>query len=652
MKFSLNKIVLFAFLVTLIPGLSLLSWTDYTTTRTELQKNFDFMVSQTGDNVAGAYKLVEISYKILSQALETDAINAFKPFVAAYEQAGGRIEDMDLESIKSELGSDWDLYVINDAGVVVATTFPKDLGLDFSQFKDFNANLQEIRKSSRYQGDRVANETLTGAVRKYAYLGTPDKKYILEVGLKSAKFEQMLKELDLTVISEGFKDFNDNLISVNIFNSDGEKYNEPDFVPTDKQKADVMSVYSTGVSIDYLVPESNERRMYLKADVDDDNFSASHGDKALELIFSTKQLDDKLAQLARNQLLITALFIVIGTVVASLLALRLSKPIAQLTSALGVIASGDLEHAIPEARGTVEVGKLTSGLKAMVASIKDKIAEITLTTVAYERFVPKEFLTLLQKQKITDVVIGNSSSQKMAVLISDIRNFTSMSEKFSAAETFELLNGYLEALTPAISKNGGFIDKYIGDAVMALFNTKSECPVKAAVEMNLLLNAWNRSPARAGRAEVRMGVGIHTGDLVLGTIGQVDRMDTTVVSDTVNVAFRLEALTKTYGAMILISEKVFTTLPDEMRDMCRFVDCVRVKGKTQELNVYEVFGSDEHGTVLAKRESRTEFERLVREGGNGGGERAITGLKALRQKSKNDVVLEYWIERLTAPVLA
>lgn len=652
MKYSLNKIVLFAFLVTLVPGLSLLSYTDYTTTRNELQKNFDFMVNQTGDNVVGAYKLVEISYKILSQALETDAINAFKPFSAAYEKAGGRIEDMDLESIKSELGVDWDLYVINEAGVVVATTFAKDLGLDFSQFKDFNANLQEIRKSSRYQGDRVANETLTGEVRKYAYQGTPDKKYILEVGLKSAKFEQMLKELDLAAISEGFKKFNDNLISVNIFNSDGEKYNEPDFVPTDKQKADVMGVYSTGVAIDYLVPEADERRVYLKADVDDDNFSASHGDKALELIFSTKQLDDKLEELARNQILITALFIVIGTVVASLLALRLSKPIAQLTAALDVIASGNLDHAIPEAKGTVEVGKLTSGLKAMVASIKDKITEITSTTVAYERFVPKEFLMLLAKRKITEFGIGNSSSQKMAVLISDIRNFTSMSEKFSAAETFELLNGYLEALTPAISKNGGFIDKYIGDAVMALFNTKSESPVRAALEMNLLLNAWNRSPARAGRVEVRMGVGIHTGDLVLGTIGQVDRMDTTVVSDTVNVAFRLEALTKTYGAMTLISETVFTTLPVEMQDMCRFIDCVRVKGKTQELNVYEVFGSDEHSTVLAKRESRTEFERLVREGGNGGGEKAVLGLKALRLKNKSDVVLDYWIERLTAPVLA
>ena len=652
MKYSLNRIILFAFLATLVPGLSLLSWTDYTTTRNELQKNFDSMVSQTGENVVGAYQLVEISYKILSQALETDAINAFKPFSAAYEQAGGKIEDMDLESIKSELGDDWDLYVIDDAGVVVATTFQKDLGLDFSQFADFNANLQEIRKSSRYQGDRVANETLTGEVRKYAYLGTPDKKYILEVGLKSVKFEQMLKELDLSAISEGFQEFNPDLTSVLIFNSDGEIYNLPDFVPTEKQKSDVASVYTTGVSIDYLVPEKNERHVYIFADVDDDNFSASHGDKAIELIFSTKQLDDKLDQLARNQVLITSLFIGVGTVVAYLVALRLSKPIAQITSALDVIAAGNLEHKIPEATGTLEVGKLTAGLKAMVASIRDKISEIISTNVAYERFVPKQFLTLLQKHKITEVVIGNSSSLKMAVLISDIRNFTSISEHLSADETFYLLNGYLEALTPAISKNGGFIDKYIGDAVMALFNTTTDCPVRAAVEMNKRLDEWNRVPRKVAPEDIRMGVGIHYGDLVLGTIGQVDRMDTTVVSDTVNVAFRLEALTKIYGARILISERVFMSLPDELRDMCRFVDCVRVKGKVEELNVYEVFGADEHGLALAKKESRTEFEKLVRQGGNGGGDKALAGLKALSHNLKSDSVLAYWIERLSVPALA
>ena len=646
MKFALNKIVLFAFLLTLVPGLSLLSWTDYRTTKSELEQNFNFMVGQTGENIVGAYKLVEISYKILSQALEADAINAFKPFSAAYENAGGKIEDIDLESIKSELGDDWDLYIIDDAGIVVATTFAKDKGLDFSKFGDFNNKLQEIRKASRYQGDRVANETLTGQVRKYAYLGTPDKKYILEVGLKSAKFEQMLKELDLSLVSKGFLDFNPDLRSVQIFNSDGEIYNLPDFVATDRQISDVKSVYTTGVKIDYLVPEQQERHVYLFADVDDDEFSASHGDKAIELVFSTKQLSDKLADLARNQIIITVSFIAIGTLVALLLALRVSKPIAQLTLALDAIAAGDLGHRIPESKGTLEVEKLTDGLKAMVGSIKDKISEITSTTVAYERFVPKQFLTLLRKQKITEVVIGNSSSLEMSVLFADMRNFTSISEKLTADETFKLLNGYLEILIPAIGNNGGFIDKYIGDAVMALFNTKAESAVKAAVDMNKGLAEWNRKHAKSGRNEIGMGVGIHFGNLVLGTIGQADRMDTTVISDTVNVASRLEALTKTYGAKILISEKVYATLPREMHEMCRLVDCVRVKGKSEELNIFEVFAADDDDTAAFKIDSRAEFESLVRSSANGGAGKALAGFKALREKCEQDSVVDYWIERL------
>jgi len=227
-----------------------------------------------------------------------------------------------------------------------------------------------------------------------------------------------------------------------------------------------------------------------------------------------------------------------------------------------------------------------------------------------------------------------------------MRNFTSISEKLTADETFKLLNGYLEILIPAIGNNGGFIDKYIGDAVMALFNTKAESAVKAAVDMNKGLAEWNRKHAKSGRNEIGMGVGIHFGNLVLGTIGQADRMDTTVISDTVNVASRLEALTKTYGAKILISEKVYATLPREMHEMCRLVDCVRVKGKSEELNIFEVFAADDDDTAAFKIDSRVEFESLVRSSANGGAGKALAGFKVLREKCKQDSVVDYWIERL------
>jgi hypothetical protein len=103
-----------------------------------------------------------------------------------------------LAKLKEELGDEVDLYIIDEHGVIIHTTFEKDLNLDFSKVAPgFNKKLQGIRLESRYQGDRISNETVTGNVRKYAYWGTPDKKYILEIGIKSSQFEGPLKNLDL-----------------------------------------------------------------------------------------------------------------------------------------------------------------------------------------------------------------------------------------------------------------------------------------------------------------------------------------------------------------------------------------------------------------------------------------------------------------------
>ena len=145
----------------------------------------------------------------------------------------------------------------------------------------------------------------------------------------------------------------------------------------------------------------------------------------------------------------------------------------------------------------------------MKDNIREKINDIQIINSSYERFVPKEFLTLLQKKSITDVNIGDSKSLKMSVLFSDMRNFTSISENMSPQENFDFLNKYLETMSPAINKNNGFIDKYFGDAVMALFPTSAEDSVAAAVGMIDGLKVFNANRESVLGASVDMGVGIH-----------------------------------------------------------------------------------------------------------------------------------------------
>lgn len=647
MKISLRYLILLSFLFVMAPALLLLSYTDYSKAKQELEDNFEFMVDQTAENVIGAYDLVEVGYRILSLSLENKMLSAFEPFKAAYFTANGVVSNIDLSGLKTVLGEEFDLYIIDEFGVIIHTTFAKDQDLDFSKVApSFNEKLQKIRVESRYQGDRIASETVTGNVRKYAYWGTPDKKYILEIGIKSSQFEEPLKNLDLLTISSSFEDFNPELNSVIIFNGNGKVSNKPDFITSDKQKKNILQVYETGERLDLKVAEKSERWVYVKTDVDDVDGSASQGDKVIELIFDTSSLENQLASLASNQILITITFVIVAGIVSLLLANRISKPISSLTGSVGQIAGGNLEIYIDKDKSSKELLDLSSGISKMKDSIRDKINDIETINTSYERFVPKEFLTLLEKDAITDVNIGDSTSLKMGVLFSDMRNFTGISEKMSPDENFKFLNRYLEFMTPAIKKYNGFIDKYIGDAVMALFPTSAEDAVLAAVEMNKQLAVYNCDEPASVQEPVNMGVGIHIGQLVLGTIGRETRMETTVISDTVNASARLESLNKTYKTNVLISGAVRDELSPDIQSFCRLIDRTQVKGKVEFLDVYEVYLTDEVAVAETKSKNKKVLEAIVDNYFKGDIKLAQKKLSEFEDDTQKDTVISFWKNRL------
>ena len=153
-------------------------------------------------------------------------------------------------------------------------------------------------------------------------------------------------------------------------------------------------------------------------------------------------------------------------------------------------------------------------------------------------------------------------------------------------------------MDPPVHTNGGFIDKYIGDAVMALFVDAADGAVAAAVEMTGSLRRFN---ADRDGPQLRMSIGLHAGPVVLGTIGSVQRMDTTVIGDTVNTASRLERLTKPYGAAVLLSGAVRDRLRDPGRFTFREVGRVRAKGKREPVTVHEVLDArdDEMASLVA-----------------------------------------------------
>ncbi|MEG4024824.1 response regulator [Microcoleus sp. S13C4] len=228
---------------------------------------------------------------------------------------------------------------------------------------------------------------------------------------------------------------------------------------------------------------------------------------------------------------------------------------------------------------------------------------------AYERFVPNQFLHFLEKPSIVDVELGDQVQLEMSVLFSDIRDFTTLSESMTPEDNFQFINAYLSRMESAIIENHGFIDKYIGDAIMALFSGNADNAINASIAMLHQLQVYNQERVNSGYAPIKIGIGINTGNLMLGTVGGQNRMDTTVISDAVNLASRVEGLTKTYGIALLITEQTFNKLANPSNYAMRMIAQVSVKGKVNLSTIYEVFEADIPETKRGKLTTKNLFDR-------------------------------------------
>jgi len=256
----------------------------------------------------------------------------------------------------------------------------------------------------------------------------------------------------------------------------------------------------------------------------------------------------------------------------------------------------------------VEVLNLFSSQAAISIENAQLYTNLTAFNKAYERFVPSQFLSFLEKGSIVDVHLGDQVEKEMTILFSDIRDFTTHSETMTPQENFNFINSYLSRMEPVIIEHHGFIDKYIGDAIMALFAGSADDAVQTGITMLHRLTEYNQERHKAGYQPIRIGVGINTGSLMLGTIGSQHRMDGTVISNAVNVASRIEGLTKIYGASIVISEQTLSRLKDQTIYNTRFLGKVQVKGKKEAVSVFEIYDGDPEKMIELKLKTKSDFE--------------------------------------------
>ncbi len=264
---------------------------------------------------------------------------------------------------------------------------------------------------------------------------------------------------------------------------------------------------------------------------------------------------------------------------------------------------------------------------------------------AYERFVPRQFLQFLKKTSIIDVQLGDQVQVEMSILFSDIRDFTTLSEKMTPDNNFKFINSYLSRMEPAIIENQGFIDKYMGDAIMALFSGEADNAVKAGIAMLDCLVEYNQHRANCGYVPIQIGIGINTGALMLGTVGGENHMDGTVISDAVNLASRVEGLTKHYGASLLITEQTYMRLSYPDNYAMRIIGTVKVKGKSESVTMYEVFDADPREIKLGKLATLPTFTEALSLYNQGKLTLAMPLFVACLEQNPDDRVAQIYFQR-------
>jgi class 3 adenylate cyclase len=281
-----------------------------------------------------------------------------------------------------------------------------------------------------------------------------------------------------------------------------------------------------------------------------------------------------------------AVLLAIGVLLAHQVARSIERPLNSLKQLAARLGQGDLE-AHSEVTGRDLAGSLSSSLDAMAAGLRerDRVKEV------FGRYIATQ---VSDKILNGDVNLGGEA-REVTILFSDIRNFTAMSEDMAPQQVVAFLNAYFSEMVEAVFEQGGVLDKFLGDGMMAVFGSLGDQPdhalraVRAALRMKALLGKINGERAVEGKPPIAIGVGIHTAEVIVGNIGSTRRLEYTVIGDGVNTSSRVQALNKEFGTTILITETTFDAVRGEFD--CRPMPDTKIRGKQRPLKFYEVLAA-------------------------------------------------------------
>ncbi|MBA3535260.1 MAG: HAMP domain-containing protein [Tatlockia sp.] len=341
------------------------------------------------------------------------------------------------------------------------------------------------------------------------------------------------------------------------------------------------------------------------------------------------------------------LSILLSIVFAVFISRQLSKPIELLLNAAQKISQHDFT-ARAEIHSEDQIGMFARVFNNMTTEIQQYSTNLENLVQSYGRFVPMEFLKLLDLPSILDVKLGDQVEKTMAVLFCDIRSFTSITEHMSPKEAIQYLNEYLLIAAPVIREHHGFVDKFIGDSIMALFPRGATDAVNGSIALLHKISEYNQGTPHQSNP-IRLALGIHAGKLMIGTVGEEERLEGTVISDVVNFAARLESTAKLLGVVSLMSEDAKKSLAADISFEFRYLGKMKAKGKTVSIGIYEILGALPEKEKQVKIKTRSLFEKAIHQFEKGQTQKARVLFKEILEKNPNDSVARIYHEVLTTP---
>jgi len=371
---SLSFILFLYMILLVICVVGFMTVNDYVYTKNNFDREAGLLQVQTEQNIIEAIRLKDLTWNIYDETLDDQMEKGLTSVVLEYNRSDGEPHRMDLTGVKKSLGDNYDIYLINESGVIIETTFEPELGQDFRKIPYFYEYLTKIRLSEGFFADRIVRDRLGGGqLRKFAYMPTPDHKYIAELGFAGGTFDEINQYLDDQTQIQKIVSVNPYVEQFTVYNSMGRRLDNNSY-PEKSVQDNLNDTIKNRKNLEESDPGHARTIRYLFVDLKMDKYG-SDPSRIIQIAYSTRLIQEALNRLILFHLILGIFIIGISCTLAFVLSQRITRPIKEIVDDVNIIARGDLEHRIGPTQRT-EFVILENSINMMIGSLKDSIRQV------------------------------------------------------------------------------------------------------------------------------------------------------------------------------------------------------------------------------------------------------------------------------------